>query len=207
MPGWISTFWDQTFRTYAIFIPKWCQGRTWSTAGFFAFPWSGSWIITAKCKSLLCFHPHRTPGEILGCNGTNIFYLLQVIPDSVSTISQYINFMRDSFRREGFNGNGLTVLSTCDCIHFVVCSVKIYPQFSSFAAQTVGNIDPGTAGSAHVGGTQSQESQPGSTSAHHVLPTAALLAETMHSTRQLLVDLAGELLSVSCIFQSLLGFK
>ncbi|VAH72612.1 unnamed protein product [Triticum turgidum subsp. durum] len=90
-----------------------------------------------------------------------------VIPDSVSTISQYINFMRDSFRREGFNGN----------------------------AQTVGNIDPGTAGSAHAGGTQSQENQPGSTSAHHVLPTAALLAETMHSTRQLLVDLAGELLS------------
>ncbi|KAM3346847.1 hypothetical protein ACQJBY_021056 [Aegilops geniculata] len=90
-----------------------------------------------------------------------------VIPDSVSTISQYINLMRDSFRREGFNGN----------------------------AQTEGNIDPGTAGSAHAGGTQSQESQPGSTSAHHVLPTAALLAETMHSTRQLLVDLAGELLS------------
>ncbi|VAH56994.1 unnamed protein product [Triticum turgidum subsp. durum] len=90
-----------------------------------------------------------------------------VIPDSVSTISQYINLMRDSFRREGFNGN----------------------------AQTVGNIDPGTAGSAHASGTQSQESQPGSTSAHHVLPTAALLAETMHSTRQLLVDLAGELLS------------
>ncbi|XBI24949.1 hypothetical protein VPH35_049959 [Triticum aestivum] len=118
-----------------------------------------------------------------------------VIPDSVSTISQYINFMRDSFRREGFNGNGLTVLSICDSIHFVVCSVNIYPQFFSFAAQTVGNIDPGTAGSAHAGGTQSQESQPGSTSAHHVLPTAALLAETMHSTRQLLVDLAGELLS------------
>ncbi|XBI15703.1 hypothetical protein VPH35_058074 [Triticum aestivum] len=118
-----------------------------------------------------------------------------VIPDSVSTISQYINLMRDSFRREGFNGNGLTVLSICDSIHFVVCSVKIYPQFSSFAAQTVGNIDPGTAGSAHASGTQSQESQPGSTSAHHVLPTAALLAETMHSTRQLLVDLAGELLS------------
>ena len=136
-----------------------------------------------------------------------MLYLLQVIPDSVSTISQYINLMRDSFRREGFNGNGLTVLSICDSIHFVVCSVKIYPQFSSFAAQTVGNIDPGTAGSAHASGTQSQGSQPGSTSAHHVLPTAALLAETMHPTRQLLVDLAGELLSVSCIFQSLLGFK
>ncbi|KAI5004802.1 hypothetical protein ZWY2020_032045 [Hordeum vulgare] len=93
--------------------------------------------------------------------------LPNVIPDSVTTISQYINFMRDSFRREGFNGN----------------------------AQTVRDIDPGTAGSVHVGGTQSQESQPGSTSAHHVLPTAALLAETMQSTRQLLVDLAGELLS------------
>jgi uncharacterized ubiquitin-like protein YukD len=32
-----------------------------------------------------------------------------VIPDSLTTISQYINFLRDSFRREGFLENGLTL--------------------------------------------------------------------------------------------------
>uniref|UniRef100_A0A0E0ATI5 Ubiquitin-like domain-containing protein n=1 Tax=Oryza glumipatula TaxID=40148 RepID=A0A0E0ATI5_9ORYZ len=89
-----------------------------------------------------------------------------VIPDSLTTISQYINFLRDSFRREGFLENG----------------------------QTLNNADHGTAGSAHGGGTQNHESQPDSASAHG-LPTAALLAETMHSTRQLLVEHAGALLS------------
>ncbi|PNT67057.1 hypothetical protein BRADI_3g19947v3 [Brachypodium distachyon] len=90
-----------------------------------------------------------------------------VIPDSLTTISQYIEFMRDSFRREGFNENG----------------------------QPIGNIDHRNTQSAHVGGTQNQESQPDSSSAQHGLPTASLLAETMYSTRQLLVDLAGPLLS------------
>uniref|UniRef100_A0ACD5ZUZ3 Uncharacterized protein n=1 Tax=Avena sativa TaxID=4498 RepID=A0ACD5ZUZ3_AVESA len=75
--------------------------------------------------------------------------------------------MRDSFRREGFNGN----------------------------AQTVGNSEPRTTQIAHVGGNQNQENQPDSVSAQHGLPTAASLAENMHSTRQLLVDLAGALLS------------
>ncbi|KAF0932629.1 hypothetical protein E2562_010499 [Oryza meyeriana var. granulata] len=89
-----------------------------------------------------------------------------VIPDSLTTISQYINFLRDSFRREGFLENG----------------------------QTLNNGDHRTTGSAHGGGTQNPESQPDSASAHG-LPTAALLAETMHSTRQLLVEHAGELLS------------
>ncbi|KAM0832175.1 hypothetical protein ACQ4PT_065062 [Festuca glaucescens] len=89
-----------------------------------------------------------------------------VIPDSLTTISQYINFMRDSFRREGFNGN----------------------------AQTVDNSEPRTMQRAHVGGNQNQENQPDSVSAQHGLPTAASLAENMHSTRQL-VDLAGALLS------------
>jgi uncharacterized ubiquitin-like protein YukD len=93
--------------------------------------------------------------------------LPNVIPDSLTTISQYINFMRDSFRREGFNGN----------------------------AQTVGNSEPRTTQIAHVGGNQNQENQPDSVSAQHGLPTAASLAENMHSTRQLLVDLAGALLS------------
>jgi hypothetical protein len=93
--------------------------------------------------------------------------LPNVIPDSLTTISQYINFMRDSFRREGFNGN----------------------------AQTVGNSEPRTTQIAHVGVNQNQENQPDSVSAQHGLPTAASLAENMHSTRQLLVDLAGALLS------------
>uniref|UniRef100_A0A0D9X6E4 Ubiquitin-like domain-containing protein n=1 Tax=Leersia perrieri TaxID=77586 RepID=A0A0D9X6E4_9ORYZ len=88
-----------------------------------------------------------------------------VIPDSLTTISQYINFLRDSFRREGFLENG----------------------------QTLNNTDHRTAGSVHGGGTQNQESQPASSA--HGLPTAALLAETMHSTRQLLVEHAGALLS------------
>ncbi|XP_015696093.1 ubiquitin-like domain-containing protein CIP73 isoform X2 [Oryza brachyantha] len=89
-----------------------------------------------------------------------------VIPDSLTTISQYINFLRDSFRREGFMDNG----------------------------QTLNNPDHRTAGSDHGDGTQNQENQLDSASAHG-LPTAALLAETMHSTRQLLVDHAGALLS------------
>ncbi|KAM0836504.1 hypothetical protein ACQ4PT_062269 [Festuca glaucescens] len=89
-----------------------------------------------------------------------------VIPDSLTTISQYINFMRDSFRSEGFNGN----------------------------AQTVDNSEPRTMQRAHVGGNQNQENQPDSVSAQHGLPTAASLAENMQSTRQL-VDLAGALLS------------
>ncbi|KAL5219832.1 hypothetical protein ABZP36_024545 [Zizania latifolia] len=89
-----------------------------------------------------------------------------VISDSLTTMSQYINFLRDSFRREGFLENG----------------------------QTQNNLDHRTAGSAHGGGTQNQESQPDSASAHG-LPTAELLAETMHSTRQLIVEHAGALLS------------
>ncbi|XP_071679447.1 ubiquitin-like domain-containing protein CIP73 isoform X4 [Lolium perenne] len=89
-----------------------------------------------------------------------------VIPDSLTTISQYINFMRDSFRSEGFNGN----------------------------AQTVDNSEPRTMQRAHVGGNQNQQNQPDSVSAQHGLPTAASLAENMQSTRQL-VDLAGALLS------------
>ncbi|CAM0911443.1 unnamed protein product [Alopecurus aequalis] len=93
--------------------------------------------------------------------------LPNVIPDSLTTIAQYINFMRDSFRREGFNGN----------------------------AQTVVNSEPRTTQRAHVGVNQNQENQPDSVSEQHGLPTAASLAENMHSTRQLLVDLAGELLS------------
>ncbi|KAL5231694.1 hypothetical protein ABZP36_030470 [Zizania latifolia] len=91
-----------------------------------------------------------------------------VIPDSLTTMSQYINFLRDSFRREGSLENG----------------------------QTLNNLDhrSRTEGSAHGGGTQDQESQPDSASAHG-LPTAELLAETMHSTRQLIVEHAGALLS------------
>ncbi|TVU42404.1 hypothetical protein EJB05_08807 [Eragrostis curvula] len=83
-----------------------------------------------------------------------------VIPDALTTISQYIEFMRDSFRREG---------------------------------QTDGNAENRTAGSS-VGGTQNQESQPDSASTIG-LPTAALLGETMQSTRQIVVGQAGALLS------------
>ncbi|XP_062191855.1 ubiquitin-like domain-containing protein CIP73 isoform X2 [Phragmites australis] len=88
-----------------------------------------------------------------------------VIPDALTTISQFIDYMRDSFRREGFNQNG----------------------------QTEGNMEHRTAGSTSVGGTQNQESQPDSASTLG-LPTAALLAETMHSTKQI-VEQAGALLS------------
>ncbi|XP_062194868.1 ubiquitin-like domain-containing protein CIP73 isoform X2 [Phragmites australis] len=87
-----------------------------------------------------------------------------LIPDSLTTISQYIDFMRDSFRREGFNQNG----------------------------QIEGNVEHRTAGS--VLDTQNLESQPDSASTLG-LPTAALLAETMHSTRQIVVEQAGALLS------------
>jgi hypothetical protein len=67
--------------------------------------------------------------------------------------------------------------------------------------------EPRTTQRAHVGGNQNQENQPDSVSAQHGLPTAASLAENMHLTRQLLVDLSGQLLSVSYIFQGLVGFK
>ncbi|RCV09615.1 hypothetical protein SETIT_2G043600v2 [Setaria italica] len=89
-----------------------------------------------------------------------------VIPDALTTMSQYIDFMRDSFRREGFNHNG----------------------------QAEGNVENRTAGSTSVGGTQNQEIQPESTSTLG-LHTASLLAETMHSTRQIIVEQAGALLS------------
>ncbi|XP_034581386.1 ubiquitin-like domain-containing protein CIP73 isoform X1 [Setaria viridis] len=89
-----------------------------------------------------------------------------VIPDALTTMSQYIDFMRDSFRREGFNHNG----------------------------QAEGNVENRTAGSTSVGGTQNQETQPESTSTLG-LHTASLLAETMHSTRQIVVEQAGALLS------------
>ena len=114
--------------------------------------------------------------------------------------------MRDSFRREGFNGNGLTLLQFCEQNPFFSLFCEGLPSFS-FAAQTVVNSEPRTTQRAHVGGNQNQENQPDSVSAQHGLPTAASLAVNMHSTRQLLVDLAGELLSVSHMFQSLLGFK
>ncbi|KAG0527939.1 hypothetical protein BDA96_06G276600 [Sorghum bicolor] len=89
-----------------------------------------------------------------------------VIPDALTTMSQYIDFMRDSFRREGFNLNG----------------------------QTEDNVENRTAGSTtSVGGTQNQESQP--ESAALGLHNASLLAENMHSTRQIVVEQAGALLS------------
>ncbi|CAL5091278.1 unnamed protein product [Urochloa decumbens] len=89
-----------------------------------------------------------------------------VIPDALTTMSQYIDFMRDSFRREGFNHNG----------------------------QVGDQVENRTAGSTSVGGTQNQESQPelASTLGLH---SASVLAETMHSTRQIVVEQAGALLS------------
>ncbi|KAL6839150.1 hypothetical protein ACP4OV_031041 [Aristida adscensionis] len=89
-----------------------------------------------------------------------------VIPDALTTISQYIDFMRDSFSREGINQNG----------------------------QTEGNGEHQTVGGGTVGGTPNYENQTGSASTHG-LPTAALLAETMNSTRQIIVEQAGTLLS------------
>ncbi|CAN6209408.1 unnamed protein product [Urochloa humidicola] len=89
-----------------------------------------------------------------------------VIPDALTTMSQYIDFMRDSFRREGFNHNG----------------------------PAVDPVENRTAGSTSVGGTQNQESQPESASTLG-LQSASLLAETMHSTRQIVVEQAGALLS------------
>jgi hypothetical protein len=89
-----------------------------------------------------------------------------VIPDALTTMSQYIEFMRVSFRREGFNHDG----------------------------QAEGNVENRTAGSTSVGGTQNQESQPESASTLG-LHTASLLAETMHSTRQIVVEQAGAMLS------------
>ncbi|KAL6639960.1 hypothetical protein ACP70R_018125 [Stipagrostis hirtigluma subsp. patula] len=89
-----------------------------------------------------------------------------VIPDALTTISQYIDFMRDSFSREGINQNG----------------------------QTEGSVEHRTGGSGSVGVTETQESRSDSASTHG-LPTAALLAETMHSTRQIVVEQAGVLLS------------
>ncbi|KAF8714161.1 hypothetical protein HU200_028172 [Digitaria exilis] len=89
-----------------------------------------------------------------------------VIPDALTTMSQYIDFMRDSFRREGFNHNG----------------------------QAEGNVENRTTGSASAGGAQNQESQPESASTLG-LHTASLLAETMDSTRQIVIEQAGALLS------------
>jgi len=89
-----------------------------------------------------------------------------VIPDALTTMSQYIEFMRDSFRREGFNHDG----------------------------QAEGNVENRTAGSTSVGGTQNQESQPESASTLG-LHTVSLLAETMQSTRQIVVEQAGAMLS------------
>ncbi|CAO1948996.1 unnamed protein product [Urochloa humidicola] len=88
-----------------------------------------------------------------------------VIPDALTTMSQYIDFMRDSFRREGFNHNG----------------------------QAGDQVENRTAGSTSVG-TQNQESQPESASTLG-LHTASQLAETMHTTRQIVVEQAGALLS------------
>lgn len=89
-----------------------------------------------------------------------------VIPDALTTMSQYIEFMRDSFRREGFNNNG----------------------------QTECNMENRTAGSTSIDGNQNQESQPESASTLG-FRTASMLAETMHSTRQILIEQAGALLS------------
>lgn len=61
-----------------------------------------------------------------------------------------------------------------------------------------------TTGSASAGGAQNQESQPESASTLG-LHTASLLAETMDSTRQIVIEQAGALLSVSIIFQTLAG--
>lgn len=55
------------------------------------------------------------------------------------------------------------------------------------------------AGRTSAGGTQNQEGQPESASTLG-LHTASLLAETMHSTRQIVVEQAGALLSVSIVF-------
>lgn len=51
-----------------------------------------------------------------------------------------------------------------------------------------------------VDGTENQDPDSASTLR---LPTATLLGETMHSTRQIVVEQAGAMLSVSCVFQSL----
>jgi large proline-rich protein BAG6 len=65
----------------------------------------------------------------------------------------------------------------------------------------VGNDENRTAVSS-VSGTGHQESHLDSASG---FPSAALLGETMHSTRQIVVDQAGALLSVSCRFQNLIS--
>lgn len=118
-------------------------------------------------------------------------------------MSQYIDFMRDSFRREGFNLNGL-ILFFCE-LHASCSLLKIYLHFSFSTGQTEGNVENRTAGSTtSVGGTQNQESQPESASVLG-LHNASLLAETMHSTRQIVVEQAGALLAVSYIFQILGG--
>ncbi|WVZ61794.1 hypothetical protein U9M48_011611 [Paspalum notatum var. saurae] len=95
-----------------------------------------------------------------------------VIPDALTTMSQYIEFMRDSFRREGIDHNGLTL----------------------FFWQTEDNAENRTAGITSVDDTLNQENQPESASTLG-FRTASMLAETMHSTRQILVDQAGALLS------------
>ncbi|KAK8458945.1 hypothetical protein SEVIR_2G047700v4 [Setaria viridis] len=115
-----------------------------------------------------------------------------VIPDALTTMSQYIDFMRDSFRREGFNHNGLT--SFFYELHPLFNLLKVYLHFSFSTGQAEGNVENRTAGSTSVGGTQNQETQPESTSTLG-LHTASLLAETMHSTRQIVVEQAGALLS------------
>ncbi|KAK3121522.1 hypothetical protein QOZ80_8BG0655230 [Eleusine coracana subsp. coracana] len=89
--------------------------------------------------------------------------LPNVIPDALTTISQYIDFMRDSFGREGFNQNG----------------------------QAEGISENRTNGSS-VSGTEIQDPDSASTLG---LPTATLLGETMRSTRQIVVEQAGALLS------------
>lgn len=93
--------------------------------------------------------------------------------------------------------------SSVSYIHYVVYLIFI-PHFSFSTGQTEGNVENRTAGSASVGGTQNQESQPESASTLG-LHTASLLAETMYSTRQIVVEQAGALLSVSNIFQTLPG--
>jgi hypothetical protein len=115
-------------------------------------------------------------------------------------MSHYIDFMRDSFRREGFNHNGLT--SFLFELHPSFNLLEAYLHFSFSTAQVEGNVENRTAGSTSVGGTENQETQPESASTLG-LHTASLLAETMHSTRQIVVEQAGALLSVSNIFQTL----
>jgi hypothetical protein len=116
-------------------------------------------------------------------------------------MSQYIDFMRDSFRREGFNLNGL-ILFFCG-LHPSCNPLKVYLHLSFSTGQTEGNVENRTAGSTtSVGDTQNQESQP--ESAALGLHNASLLAENMHSTRQIVVEQAGALLSVSRIFQNLI---